>query len=632
MKHLITIGEHLPQDSDEPAIGDIQLDIDELIRSKALIQGNSGAGKSGLIRVIAEQTAARIPTIIIDPESEFASLREKLDMVLVGDQGELKPDERSAGLLARKLAEMNASAILDIYELKGERKHLFVKNYIEALMALPRKLWRPTLIVMDEAQLFAPEKGFGDSEALEAVQDWMFRGRKHGLGSILATPRLSMLNKNVAGANNIFIGRTQLDVDQKRAGKALGMNEREAVTLRDLKKRQFYCFGPALNVSSVTMFYVATCETTIPEPGVAKHLTLPKASHVVSEMKEKLKDLEKEAEVEIRTLNEAKTEVAKLNRELKAAKANQSPREQDTKRITELTEALEKAKQQTRTETKTVEKKVVIEGTVTRIEKALERAEKLRDSFQEGMGALNTEVAQIREALTDARRINEPFQKPEPGTYAAIDRSKAPTAAGPVSVKIERTSSATGAHSAGMARPSSVVLAPSRGTANGNGDVKIGGGALRALQALATRPEQRVTRSQLATLSRMKASGGSFGTYMSTLRTAGFIVDDGKFFQITQEGMAYLGADVPPPPQTSEELLQQWLGAKSIGGKAKDMLILLWTRKRDGEAGLSRHDLANTVGMEASGGSFGTYLSTLRSNGLIEERSGVFEASDSLFI
>lgn len=622
MKHVINLGEQLRQDPEEPVIGDIQLDIDELIRSKALIQGNSGAGKSGLIRVIVEQTAARIPTIIIDPESEFASLREKLDMVLVGDQGELKPDERSAGLLARKLAEMNASAILDIYDLKGERKHLFVKNYLEALLSLPRKLWRPTLIVMDEAQLFAPEKGFGDSDALDAVQDWMFRGRKRGLGSILATPRLSMLNKNVAGANNIFIGRTQLDVDQKRAGKALGMNEREAVSLRELKKRQFYCFGPALNVSGVTMFHVATCETTIPEPGVSRHLTLPKASHVVSEMKEKLKDLEQEAEVEIRNLNEAKAEIAKIKRELKAAKAGQTPREQDTKRIQDLDAALAKARAETKVETKIVEKKIVVEGTVTRLEKLLERAEKVST-------AISGETATIAGMLLDARKINAAFQEP-PSRHSAV-ASVGATVGG----YAPRTS--TGARPANS-QPSTPRIARVPASvgrdfevAQSNGDVKITGGALRALKALATRPEQRVTKSQLATLAKMKASSGTFSTYMSTLRTAGFLVDDGKFFQITESGMEYLGADVPQTPQTSEELLQQWLGAKSISGKARDILILLWKRRNSGETGLSRQDLAAIVGL-AESGTYSTYLSTLRSNGLIEERAGLFQATEALFI
>lgn len=164
-----------------------------------------------------------------------------------------------------------------------------------------------------------------------------------------------------------------------------------------------------------------------------------------------------------------------------------------------------------------------------------------------------------------------------------------------------------------------------------NGDVKITGGALRALVALATRPEQRVTRSQLATLAKMKASSGTFSTYMSTLRTAGLLVNDGKFFQITDSGMEYLGADIPQVPQTSEELLQQWLGAKSISGKARDMLILLWDRRNSGEPGLTRQDLAATVGL-AKSGTYSTYLSTLRSNGLIEERGGLFQASDSLFI
>jgi hypothetical protein len=58
--------------------------------TRLLIQPNSGGGKSWLLRLIAER--AGIKTIVLDYEGEFASLREAVDMLLVGANGELPAD------------------------------------------------------------------------------------------------------------------------------------------------------------------------------------------------------------------------------------------------------------------------------------------------------------------------------------------------------------------------------------------------------------------------------------------------------------------------------------------------------------------------------------------------------------
>lgn len=300
--------------------GDVTLNVESLIYSRALIQANSGGGKSGLMRVIAEQVAAKIPTIIIDKEGEYHTLREKLDIVLVGERGEIAANVRSAGLLARKLVELGASAVCDLYELKLPQQREWVKNFVESLMSLPKNLWHPTLVLIDECDVFAPEKGFGDSEATDAVIDLMARGRKHGLCGIPATQRLSKLHKNVAAeVNNVFIGRTWLDTDQSRAGKMLGLSSSGALILRDFKTREFQAFGPALEENGVIHFRVADCQTTIPKPGDHAALVPPKASHVVTEIAEKLKDLPQQAEAEIKTLADAQAKVRELQRQLKTA-------------------------------------------------------------------------------------------------------------------------------------------------------------------------------------------------------------------------------------------------------------------------------------------------------------------------
>src|SRR5688572_25265108 len=153
MTNKITIGE-------KDGGGAVTLDVQSLIYSRALIQANSGGGKSGLMRVIAEQVAAKIPTIIIDKEGEYHTLREKVDVVLVGEQGEIVADVRSAKLLARKLVELGASAVIDLSGFrKADPQQEFVRDFCDALINLPRTLWHPTFVMIDEAHFFAPEKG-----------------------------------------------------------------------------------------------------------------------------------------------------------------------------------------------------------------------------------------------------------------------------------------------------------------------------------------------------------------------------------------------------------------------------------------------------------------------------------------
>src|SRR5580658_7165660 len=89
----------------------LELDLPALVDTRLLIQANSGGGKSWLLRLIAER--AGIQTIVLDDEGEFASLREAVDVLLVGAGGELSADPRHAALLARRLCSYKSEAAFD---------------------------------------------------------------------------------------------------------------------------------------------------------------------------------------------------------------------------------------------------------------------------------------------------------------------------------------------------------------------------------------------------------------------------------------------------------------------------------------------------------------------------------------
>jgi DNA helicase HerA-like ATPase len=106
------------------------------------------------------------PASAIDPRGADA---EKLDVLIVSR------DIRSAGLLARKLAETGVSAVIDIYDLPGKedpwvKRRMFVSELISELMNLPKKLYHPMIVMVDEAHQFAQEETTSDTYIMKGVK------------------------------------------------------------------------------------------------------------------------------------------------------------------------------------------------------------------------------------------------------------------------------------------------------------------------------------------------------------------------------------------------------------------------------------------------------------------------------
>lgn len=292
----------------------VGIDLEKLIESRLLVQANSGGGKSHTIRRIIEQAFGHVQIIVIDPEGEFSNLRSKFDFVYVGKGGDAPAESRSAALLAKRLLELKASAIVDLYELPPQERKHFVHLFCDAMVNAPKELWHDTLVIIDEAHVFAPEKG--ESEAMGSVIDLATRGRKRGYCVVLATQRLPKLNKDAAAeCNNKLIGRASQDIDRKRAAEELGFTTKEQIlSLRDLEPGEFYVFGPAIGRDVIKTF-VGDVDVKPPKRGVTRSAP-PTPSDAVKKILSQLSDLPKEAAEELRTTSELKREVTRLNREL----------------------------------------------------------------------------------------------------------------------------------------------------------------------------------------------------------------------------------------------------------------------------------------------------------------------------
>jgi hypothetical protein len=229
----------------QPAV----VDLEELLATRLLVQGNSGSGKSHLLRRLLEGSAGAVQQIVIDPEGDFVSLADAFDHIAIEAAEHSLVD---IARLAQRIRAHRASVVLNLEGLEVEGQMRCAATFLGALFDAPREHWYPALVVVDEAQVFAPAVGGEVADdarraSLGAMTNLMCRGRKRGLAGVIATQRLAKLAKNVAAeASNFLMGRTFLDIDMQRAADLLGMERRQAEAIRDLARGEFLALGPAL--------------------------------------------------------------------------------------------------------------------------------------------------------------------------------------------------------------------------------------------------------------------------------------------------------------------------------------------------------------------------------------------------
>ena len=570
----------------------VEIDRDRLVESRLLLQANSGGGKSWALRRLLEQSFGQVQHLVLDPEGEFASLREKHDYVLAGRGGDTPAEPRSAKMLARKLLELGVSAIMDIYELKPYERVRFVRLFLEALVDAPKALWHPVLVVIDEAHVYAPEKG--NAESLGAVVDLATRGRKRGYCAVLATQRISKLSKDAAAElNNKVIGRAALDIDMKRASDELGLVTREdREALRTLDPGEFFAFGPAIS-PTVTRLTVGGVETTHPKVGW-RHAAAPPPppTEKVRAILADLADLPAEAEREAQDLATSRKTITGLRRELSQAKRSGHDPDATAR---EVQRGLAAA-------ARTIE---ALKQDLAKAEEVAATNAEVAVNVVELVETMTTEVREIRKSVKRTRRVPA-------GRQVA---PKQPSAPAPLPPPAPPPSP----------RDQEEVAPTDQDDRLGSLD-GVKSGAVRILKELAGRYPARWTRSQLATLTAFAPRGGTYGSYLSVLRVRGLVEISGQDVQVTDLGLDAVG-EVPAAPTSHEEVMEMWRQSLKAG-----CYRLLERIIEAAETGISKDELAETAGFALSGGTFGSYLSILRRNGLVVEQDRLFRATDVLWL
>lgn len=574
----------------------VSLDIEKLIETRMLINATSGAGKSWMVRRILEQSYGKVQHIVLDLEGEFITLREKFDYLIAGVDGDVPLDHKTAGTLVEQIMENRISAILDMSEMKKEDRKPFVRKFIEKLMHLPKRLWEPLFVIIDEAHHFAPQTS--KDESGPAVIDLITRGRKRFYCPILSTQRLAKVNKDAcAELLNVFIGKTTLDVDQHRAAEYLGLSSREdRIGLRNLNRGDFHCFGEAVQGGEPNDFGIRTVaiggvQTTHSKKEQRTTFTVPEPKGGLKKILDALKEQMAQKDIKVPTAS------AQTDSRTPTIFALQN-------KIRNLEIDVVKAQQKN-----TI---AVVPSPQLYIER--EKYNKLNAYCTEMRKYAGQLRGQIKKLFRAGDSIRLQMQAEFPGEYAIVKEPALMEVREPERLAVDY-------------RPLvDIRTAPFHPEAVLNGDLTRP--RLRILESLAELEACGINsadRNLLAALSGASWRSSAYGNNLGALRSTGFITPAKQAIALTDLGRAAVPG-VKPIMSRGELHKRITVMLPKPRAAILDRLIDVYPDK------IERNELALFAGASPTSSAYGNNLGSLRSMGLIEypERNWV-RATDLIF-
>lgn len=218
---------------------DVFVDAQELVTGRTCVIGQSGSGKSYLIAVLCEQLLQNnIAFCIVDTEGEYFSLKEKFQLLWVGgEDADVDIGTVDFYELVTKSIQNNVPVILDVSDVLDHRK--VVSDFAAKLYEIENQVKQPYLFIVEEADRFVPQS----KDSLREIEEISKRGRKRGLGLIVATQRPALVNKNVLSqCGNQFIGKLTTENDLK-AVDLFFADRKELEALPKLSTGEFFVMG-----------------------------------------------------------------------------------------------------------------------------------------------------------------------------------------------------------------------------------------------------------------------------------------------------------------------------------------------------------------------------------------------------
>jgi hypothetical protein len=555
---------------------DLSLPLDIVTEATAIV-ATRGAGKSSASAVVVEEVfALGVQVVIFDRTGVYWGLRSNARgtgpglgvYVLGGPHGDVPLEPGAGSMVADLVVESGHSFVLDLSDFSKSATIRFAADLLERLYDRKARARATTLLVLDEAHFYAPQTprgGFkGDSARLMGAMEDVV-----GLGRSRGLGAILTTQRTQA------LNKAILDlIETLLVMRMLSPRARDAVQDWIREKQEDDREGVLATLDSLP---TGTAWVWSPLRGILERVALRRIETFDSYATPK----PGETRAEPRTRKQLDLDALGEQMRTTIERAKQDDPRELRRQIAELRRELtaRPAEKQIETVTERVEVEVVGEKALKRLEKATE-----------GLAAA---AAEITAAL---KRVSAQPGGPPP-------RAPSPT----------------------PPRPAPIVPSPRRAVPPAgapDGELKLGRAHRAILSVLAQREGLVTSKRQLAVMTGYSIKGGGFNNPLGALRSAG-LLEGTDPIAITAAGREAIDAVGWSPLPTGPALLDHWTGQL---GKAHGLIL----RALAGvyPASLSKQELADATGYEASGGGFNNPLGKLRTLELIEG-SGELRLTDS---
>ncbi|MEO1063781.1 MAG: DUF87 domain-containing protein [Actinomycetota bacterium] len=186
---------------------DVELPADAVTQTFAFV-GRKGSGKTFAAGVLAEGfLEAGVQVVVLDPVGNWYGLRLGKSgksrspfaiPIIGGEHGDLPLEAAAGSVVADFVVQTGSSAVLDVSHFRKGQRKTFVAEFAEQLFHAKKGARTPMHLVIEETQVFAPQRaGKGEERMLGAIEDIVRLGRNYGIGCSMISQRPQSINKEV---------------------------------------------------------------------------------------------------------------------------------------------------------------------------------------------------------------------------------------------------------------------------------------------------------------------------------------------------------------------------------------------------------------------------------------------------
>ncbi len=568
----------------------------EAVAHHIAILGKTGSGKSNAAKTVVETLLdAGERVCVLDPTGTWYGLRLTRAgkrspypvVIFGGNHADLAIGGQHGSAIAAMVGTSSTPAIIDTRLLSVGDRTRFATDFAETL--LRRNAGQLTLVI-DEAHVFAPKGKVNDPKSgmmLGAFNNLVSLGRGIGLRIILISQRPAKLHNDCLGQVETLVAMRMIlphdreaVMDWMREQADPGQGREIVASLPSLPTGDAWVWSPQLGLLERRHFPLARTFDSGKAPAAGEEgptLTPLDMKAVTARLEEVA------ADVVANDPKALKAEITRLKAEAAKAPAVTAPDPATMARVEQSAEraGYDRGYQAGHAEGVSAGRHQVI----VEFEKVRTELPRLVDQHLHDFTSSALKGQPAGAAVVIPPRAEPPKRQPAPekSTAAPIVNKAAP----PV------------------------------------GDGSVPTGCAKPLAALAAVYPSGLTEPQWALAAGYKRTGGTWAAYKSRLRSAGLIEPSDGRWRATEAGAAAVGP-VEMPPSPGPDLVRWWAAKLPGTSKVAEALIDAWPENLD------RDDLAERIGMTASGGSYAAYLSRLAGPGLIERAGRSIRLSDAV--